>query len=65
MLALSNLLLIFELHHIYARAGHAQMTGTHANFRVAHLQTLSTVCNVGRIDILILLLAYLGSASVA
>ena len=45
--------------------GHAQMAGAHADFRVAYLQTLSTVCNVGWIDILVLLLAYLRAAAVA
>ena len=65
MLTLSNLLLIFELHHIYARTRHAQMAGAHANFRVAHFQTLSTVGDVGWVDILVLLLSYLRTAPVA
>ena len=65
MLALSDLLLIFELHHIYARVRHAQMAGAHANFRVAHFQTLSPVGDIGWVDVLILLLSYLRAAPVA
>ncbi len=65
MLTLSNLLLIFELHHIYARARHAQMAGAHPNFRVAHLQALTSVSDIGWIDILILLRPYLRAAPIA
>lgn len=65
MLTLSDLLLIFELHHIYARVRHAQMARAHANFWVAHFQTLSAVGDIGWVDVLILLLSYLRAAPVA
>lgn len=65
MLALSDLLLIFELHHIYARARHAQMAGAHADFRVTYLQTLAPVCDIGWINIFILLRPYLSVAPIA